>query len=380
MKNMRNLKFKSTITAILFFIVFTITSAQEVISKPILAVLNIDGIGVDISPEQLGIMTRMEVSKLNNFQIMDQYDVRYIFEKNNFSPENCYGKICVLEAGKHLESDKMLTGSVESLEETIIITMRLIDVASGNIEKTEVKEFVSIEDKIQTMISLTVKQMFNQEIDKDIENKLTKKYAFESTVNYPNVDRLNLSGPRMGFTAFSGKLWDIYRSPKEEGGFDSYPLMFQFGYQFEIKYLNQGDFQALFEFIPIITGLDQGKFIPSISILNGLRSNRTGWEFAFGPILYVNKESSGYYDENGKWYLSYEWNNEFPDTPYPGPKENRLDSRGQFAFDSGFVLGIGKTLKSGTLNIPINAFFIPGTDGHRFGLSMGFNASKYVRK
>jgi len=144
-----------------------------------------------------------------------------------------------------------------------------------------------------------------------------------------------------------------------------------------VKYLNQGDFQALFEFIPIITGLDQGRFIPSISVLNGMRSNRTGWEFAFGPVFYGLQRADGYYDDNNIWHLENEWFADNPDLTNPYQIESRLDSRGDIAFASGFIFASGKTFKSGRLNIPVNAFFIPNKDGHRFGMSMGFNANRF---
>jgi hypothetical protein len=114
---------------------------------------------------------------------------------------------------------------------------------------------------------------------------LTKKFDYENAVNNPEEDRLNLSGPRMGFAYFSGEAGSILKAREGAGGFNSNPVMFQFGYQFEVQYLNQGSFQALFEFIPLITGLDQGKFLPSIAVLNGMRSNISGWEFAFGPTF-----------------------------------------------------------------------------------------------
>ena len=55
----------------------------------------------------------------------------------------------------------------------------------------------------------------------------------------------------------------------------------------------------------------------------------------------------------------------------------RLDSRGDYRLGSGFVLAVGKTFRSGKLNIPVNAFFIPGKRySHRFGISFGFNMQK----
>lgn len=350
--------------------------AQGLSDKPVVAVLNIDSQGFSLEPSQLGNITRTELTKLDMYQVMDRYDVDYIMDKSGFEVDRCYGKICMVEAGKVLKADKMLTGSVEVLGETIVITTRLIDVRTASIEKSQVIEFLNLRAKIQTMIGITLKKMMNIDVDENITKKLTQKDDFESTINFPDASSLNLSGPRMGFTAFSGELSSVYKAAESQGGFDAFPLMFQFGYQFEIKYLNQGDFQALFEIIPIITGLDQGKFIPSVSILNGMRSNRTGFEFAFGPVIYLVKETEGFYDDENNWNMLSEWQKQNEGQPEFETK-SRLDSRGDLKLISGFVFGAGKTIKSGNLNIPINVFFIPGKGGHRFGISMGFNALKY---
>ncbi len=56
--------------------------------------------------------------------------------------------------------------------------------------------------------------------------------------------------------------------------------------------------------------------------------------------------------------------------------ELRFDSQGDPTFDADFVFRVGKSFKSGKLNNPINAFFKPYLGGHRFGISMGFNANQ----
>lgn len=339
------------------------------------AILHIDAQGFTLTPEQMGNLTRIELSKMNMYEVIDRYDIQYLLEKNDITAENCYGKICLIEFGKKLNVDKMFTGSVEVLGEKIAITFRLIDVGTGQVEKSQVLEFLNLRKQVQTMIGLTIQKMFDQNVDENILNKLTKQFDYESTLNVPAANVMNLSGPRMGITIFSGDVATVFKEKEALGGHDVIPVMFQFGYQFELKYLNEGNFQALFEFIPNITGLDQGKFIPSISILNGLRSNRSGLEFAFGPILNLVEEADGYYDENGDWHLQSDYIPD-PDNPQPNPFpiEKRLDSRGEYALGTGFVFAIGKTFKSGRLNIPLNAFFIPGKMGNRFGLSVGFNA------
>src|SRR5205823_4518475 len=98
-------------------------------------------------------------------------------------------------------------------------------------------------------------------------DRLTKEFDYENSINQPNVTQLNLQGPRMGMTYLFGQDGKIMAAGKTNGGFDLNPLMFQLGYQFEKQYLNGGTYQALFEFLPMITGIDQSKFIPSISLI-----------------------------------------------------------------------------------------------------------------
>lgn len=372
MKNATSFNFIAILTLI-FFSSSNIYS-QHLLNKPNVAVIGLDGVGTNQDAKALGSLARMQLSKLNLYQVMDIYDVEYLLNQTDFDPYNCFGKICMVELGNILKVDKMLTGSVESVDEIIVFTLNLIDVKSSSIEKTVVMEFVNVKNQMSKMMEITVKNMFDITTDMDEVQKLTKPNDFESSVNYPESATLNLSGPRLGFTALSGNLSSIYQAPLTSGGFDATPLFFQFGYQFEVKYLNEGDFQALFEFIPIVSGLDQGRFIPSVSVLNGLRSNKTGWEFAFGPIFYLLRESEGFYDDNNEWRLEREYDG---DVPNPAPIVSRLDSRGELAFDSGFLFAVGKTIKSGRLNIPINAFVVPGKSGSRFGISMGFNARRY---
>ena len=374
---------KPLISLFAFLLLLTTTfssNAQDLSELETVAVLHIDAEGFTIDPVQMGNITRVELSKLDRFQMMDKYDVSYLIEKNELKIENCYGKLCLVEIGKVLKVDKMLTGSVELYQDVIVITMRLIDVGSGKIVDTKVMEFLNIRNQIQTMIGITLKEMFDLPVDENLLTKLTKEFDYESSINMPEVDRLNLDGPRMGVTFFSGETAEVIKAGEASGGYDGTPVMFQFGYQFEIKYLNQGNFQALFEFIPIVTGLDQGRFIPSVSVLNGMRHNQSGFEFAFGPNLAMTKKADGFFDANNVWHLEEDWVAENPDTPNPYVIEKRIDSRGEYHIATGFLFGIGKTFRSGRLNIPINAFFIPGKDdSHRFGISMGYNASQYAR-
>jgi hypothetical protein len=336
-------------------------------------VLNIDTKGLGMDPSQMGNMVRIELEKLDTFEVMDRYDVAYVVEKNKLNIANCYGKICLVEVGSIINSDKMFTGSVELLGETIIATFRLIDVKTSTIEKTQVNEFLNLQKDIQSMVKISVRQLFNKEVEEPLLTYLTKKNNFESSTNNPDKTKVNLSGPRSGFAYFGGKSGKIMQAPRSEGGFGSYPVLFQFGYQFEAQYLNEGNYQALFEFLPTITGFNQNVFIPSVTIMNGFRNNKHGWEIAFGPTFGIVTKASGYYDADNKWHLAKDWTEADPN---PNHIEKRLDSRGYYELQASFIIAAGKTFKSGKLNIPVNFYFVPSKDGFRAGASFGFNAKR----
>ena len=371
---MKNFAYQTAL--FLLFATCGIATAQNPVNtgpRPKVAVLHIDSKGFILDPIQMGNMVRLELDKIGQYEILDKYDVEYLATKESLDLSNCYGKICLVEMGRKLRSDKMLTGSVELLGEQIVISFRLIDVGTETVEKSQVSQYLNLRNQVQLMVELTLRQMLGLPTDADILKKLTQADDYASSINIPDAAKLNLSGPRMGMTVFTGKSAKRISSPRSEGGIDANPLMFQFGYQFETTYLNQGGLQALFEFIPIITGLDQSQIIPSITVLHGVRSNKNGFEFAFGPSLSVLKDAEGFYDESGKWVLLSDWNNTNPGVPTTSPTEFRFDSRGEYKLNSSFVFAFGKSFHSGRLNIPVNAFFIPNRGGHRFGVSVGFN-------
>lgn len=345
-------------------------NAQE--TKKIIGILNIYSNGIGLTSAQTGNLLRSEIEKLDTFDVIDRFDMDYLIKKKSLNTE-CNSKLCLIEIGKVIDADKMFSGSVELIGQQIVVTLHLIDVQEGKIEKTQVNEFLNLSTEIKSMLNITVCEMFGKNYDAALKTSLTKKNNFDNAINNPTITRLNCSGSRMGVTFFTGNAAKIISAPRVNGGYDGYPAMFQFGYQWERQYLNEGSFQALFEFIPMVTGLDQGLFIPSLTVMNGIRNNKNGWEFAFGPTVMITRQAEGYYDDGG-WHLRNEWHN---DTLInPNPIVSRLDSRGFPRLTTGFVFAFGKTIKSGNLNIPINLFVIPNKQGIRFGVSFGYNSKK----
>jgi hypothetical protein len=350
----------------LFFITHT-GRAQTV------AVLNIDAKGLEYDPAKLGSLVRIELTKLQLYNVFDKYDMEYLAKLKKVNIDSCYSKTCLVQAGQLLGSDKILGGSIEKLGKKIVVSFKCIDVESGTVEKTYLKEYLDYPGSLSLVISISLKELFMQPVDAVLIKRLTSIENPENTINNPYSERLKLNGPRLGVTYLTGKYANRLAEPKTTGGFEASPTLLQFGYQFETQYLNEGNYQGLLEFIPLVSGLNQGLAIPSITLLNGLRNNKSGWEFAFGPTISLVPQAEGYFDATGKWQLLEKKDR----TTIAFPIEKRIDSRSdEYDVSAGFVIAVGKSIRSGKLNIPFNAYVIPSKEGTRLGFSMGFNGKR----
>jgi hypothetical protein len=353
-------------------------------SKPVAAVLGIDSKGVIQDAESVGYIVRLEMEKANVYNMMDKYDVADIVKKNNIDIKSCFGKTCVVAAGKSLGADKMITGSVERFSEKIVILLKVIDVKTEKVEKQDVTEYLNLQPELQKMIEISVRKILGLPLDQNTVNLLIN---YDVPVASPKT-QIKLNGPRMGAAMTFGDAANIMAAKEGNGGFNMYPVMFQFGWQQEWQYLSAGNFQALVEGVGLIGGLESGKLIPSLTILNGFRFGKAGWEFGFGPSFRVIQKANGFYGDgnNGtvkdQWYLNSDWTKINPantNVSNPYATTSRLDSRGFETLSASLILSAGRTFKSGYLNIPVNIYVSPRKEGTVVGFSFGFNIYKKPR-
>jgi hypothetical protein len=120
------------------------------------------------------------------------------------------------------------------------------------------------------------KEVFADKVEKNTSTTISRRQQVITD------DRLRFSGPRIGFTVI-GDGW----AADEIHDLGKNPFITQFGWQFETQIFTLQDGMAgLFEFVPLIGGIEQGMFLPSASALMGIRG-KNGTEFAFGPNLSV---------------------------------------------------------------------------------------------
>jgi hypothetical protein len=143
------------------------------------------------------------------------------------------------------------------------------------------------------------------------------------------TDEVNMSGPRFGLTALNQKSVDTLLAEHEiEVG----SLISQFGWQFERRLYTNGDGTTmLMEWIPLVSGLEQGVALPSLNWLVGLRT-RSGTEFGIGPNI----------------------------TP----------------IGVGLVVAGGVTIEAGALHVPFNVAVATSKTGARISVMTGFNVRR----
>jgi hypothetical protein len=141
-----------------------------------------------------------------------------------------------------------------------------------------------------------------------------------------DMQTVSLDGPRVGCTVLLGGVVNRAR----EHISDLNPFLTQFGWQFEKRLFRMPNGRSgLVELVPLVGGLEQGRFIPSVSGLLGFRGAK-GFEVGIGPNL----------------------------TP----------------LGSSVVLAVGTSFRSNGINFPVNLAVVPGNGGARVSLLVGFNA------
>ena len=373
---------KTRLYTLVALFTISLTSFAQV---PTAAIVSVYTQGVKISPDMAESLMRIEVTKTGKFNVLDKLDMLEVLNENQIDVSNCFGKKCLTTVGSQAGVDKMITGAIENLGKKIVITVKLLDVKSGNYDKIAIEEFINMDTEVQTMMQITTNKALGIENDPELLNNFV---YFNQPPEAP-VTYIKNNGPRMGMSFVGGDMGQVLQNPASMGGFDATPIMTQIGYQFEGSYLSAGNFQALIEGLVFLTGVEQNMFNPSLAILNGFRSSKNGWEIGFGPTFRLSKIADGYYENNDisndNWRIDSDWRvpaNLDTISPWGGYLDNpndsysRMDSRGVVRLQAGWVWALGKTFHSGYLNIPVNAFLSYNKNGYFLGLSMGFNITK----
>ncbi len=371
-----------------------------------IAVSNPSVQGMFITQKLASKLMNIELTKLNLYKVYDEFDMAEITGSRPDFTTNCFGLNCLTNLGTELKVDYIMFGSFDKIGNKIVITIKIIDIKNKTIYKTIFKEFDNQEAELQRMIEIELREMHELINTKETLEQLSFK---NEVITSNNLGRINNSGPRIGYAFLTGSLAEFSTRSTKQGGLDIAPSISMIGYQFEKQYVGTENFSALFETIINISGLEQSRFMPSVAFMNGFRFGRSGWEFAFGPSLGLKKSSIGFFDientygdgNNAYWsderYAKFDnenyinanpfnsttqweeyqqYNNTYKLNPSKYSSEENFDNNGKTNISTRFVFGIGRTFRTGALNIPVNIFYSSVKKGSMIGISVGFNVLK----
>lgn len=330
------------------------------------AIISVDASGIALDNIAMANLIRFELEKAQKFEVLDKYDVEAKMKENKINPNEAFGKSALIDIGKQIGADFMLSGSVQRYGSKIIFILRMIDVQKERISRSDVNEYVYDEDYLQMMAKVSIASLLDLPGDPELKAKLTN-------VEKPVItdgQTLRLNGPRFGMQVIGGKVGQRLMAPESEGGYSSVNYSTVFAYQHEVQYVSSGHFQALLEIIGSINAIETKYASPSLTLLNGFRYR--GFEIGFGPVFRFSRTAYGYYDYEGKWNIG-----EVPvGTDFE--RELNIDRRGDLDLTTGLIVAVGKTFRSGHINFPVNIYYsqVPTFDSHVVGIMLGFNIAR----
>lgn len=383
----------------LFIALIALAIGTQVSFAQTIAVGDVYTSGVDMTPAIAAKMTRIEMVKLEKYAVLDEFDMRSALNGDS-SIVDCYGQECLIKLGKKLNVDFILSGSIVKIGSKIVVTLKMIDVNSEKLSNTHLIEFADHPEELARMVEITLREMHDLPVNQETKRSLGYE---EEIITSNSVGRINNSGPRFGVSAAAlGDMNKFFQRKTYHGGLDIYPVVSNIGYQFELQYIGTENFSALFEIIPNFAGLEQGQFIPSLSLLNGFRFGQAGWEFAFGPAFGIRKTKKGlfyegeFYDEQAWFDHSYDvWSADptnvdpvtgewMPGRVFNAPSDDEYSSvlhrDGLTYFNASWVMAFGRTFRKGALNVPVNIYYSGNKYGGMIGASVGFNVLKTKKK
>ena len=161
---------------------------------------------------------------------------------------------------------------------------------------------------------------------------MTSSNPQESTNQPAEFQRVGVSGPRFGLTYVPGD--SKLAQHLAQRGME--PVLSQFGWHFESRVTPKGGGpEFVIETVPLVAGVEYGKFLPSITLAMGVRFPR-GWEFGIGPNLMITgTESSS-------------------------------------NVSTSLVTAVGYSFRYSGVSLPVNLAFTTNPDGNRVTLLFGY--------
>jgi len=348
-------------------------TAQETTpaALPSMVIGGIEVTGIQFNQDILRSIIYKSLVNSKKYVVNDRYDVAERVGIENL--KKCMGKECLIATGKQLNADYAMSAAYEGLGDRILISMKIVDVKTGEIVQNEIEQFENQPRELNRMTDIMIYRVLSIPSDAVVSRILIFK---DNPAASGGLGKMNNSGPRMGVAVVTEENAEFFTRSEKEGGAGGIPILFNIGYQLEKQYVGGENFSALFEFIGNVAGIEHGTPVPSLAILHGVRFGKGAWEIAMGPSLSFKKLLAGTSEYDGTFRSYSDLANSGVLNPEQYSYFDRPDTRGATYFAPNFVVGFGKTFRPGALNVPINVYASFNKYGTTYGLSLGINITR----
>ena len=118
-------------------------NAQSTSNKSTLAVLDFEGRGIN-SLEAATLTDRFtsEIGKTETMILVDRTMVEEILKEQGFQQSGCTTDECMVQIGRLIGVQKIIGGSISKVGNIYSVSSRIVNVETGEIEKTEVYDHI----------------------------------------------------------------------------------------------------------------------------------------------------------------------------------------------------------------------------------------------
>jgi len=161
------------IYSVIGFVLFTTVS----FGQSYVAVLDLSANGVSsVEAKAITEKIRVELFQMPQFRIVERELMEDIIQEQNFQLSGCTSNECLVEVGKILGVEQVIGGSISQLDETYLVTIRLIDV-----ETAEILNMVSYDSEqgVQTLIAEGTKILAEKLTGVEPKSRVNTESSFE---------------------------------------------------------------------------------------------------------------------------------------------------------------------------------------------------------
>ena len=132
----------------LFFILGIVSSAPllaQTDEKPLISVLDFRTSGISEAEVEVFVdFLSSHIIETNRFRVIDRMQRQALLKEMEFSYEDCTDESCQLEIGRLLAANQIVVGSVGRVGERYLLTIKLIDVQTGEALKTGSEKYTTL--------------------------------------------------------------------------------------------------------------------------------------------------------------------------------------------------------------------------------------------